>query len=91
MNLHPKIAVILNIEADHLDYYKDEAEIVEAFCDFAHGVNGGGTLVLNGEDANVAKVIASLPAGQEYVTFGLDKKCTFRAETIESSKRLLCL
>ena len=55
MNLHPKIAVILNIEADHLDYYKDEAEIVGAFCDFAHGVNGGGTVVVNGEDAECRK------------------------------------
>jgi UDP-N-acetylmuramate--alanine ligase len=85
LNLHPKIVVILNIEADHLDYYKDEAEIVDAFCDFAHGVTAGGTVIVNGEDANGAKVIASLPAGQEYVTFGLDKRCMFRAEAIESA------
>ena len=55
LNLHPKIAVILNVEADHLDYYKDEEEIVEAFCDFANGVTVGGTVVVNGEDANVGK------------------------------------
>jgi UDP-N-acetylmuramate--alanine ligase len=85
LSLHPKVAVILNVEADHLDYYKDEAEIVEAFCDFANGTVSGGTVVVNGEDANAAKVIASLPDGQEYVTFGLDKKCTFRAETIEKA------
>ena len=36
LNLRPKIGCILNIEADHLDYYRDEAEIVEAFSDFAH-------------------------------------------------------
>jgi UDP-N-acetylmuramate--alanine ligase len=84
LNLHPRIAVILNIEADHLDYYKDEAEIVEAFRDFAHGVTNGGTVVVNGEDANVAKVIKSLPAGQKYGTFGLDRSCTFRPEAIES-------
>lgn len=85
LNLHPKVAVILNVEADHLDYYKDEAEIIEAFCDFANGVTAGGTVVVNGEDANVAKVIASLPDSQAYVTFGLDKKCTFRAEMIEKA------
>jgi UDP-N-acetylmuramate--alanine ligase len=85
LSLHPKVAVILNVEADHLDYYKDEAEIVEAFCDFANGTVSGGTVVVNGEDANVAKVIASLPDGQAYVTFGLDKKCTFRAEAIEKA------
>ena len=37
LNLKPKIACILNIEADHLDYYKDEDEIVEAFEQFAQG------------------------------------------------------
>ena len=85
LSLHPKVAVILNVESDHLDYYRDEAEIVGAFCDFANGVTAGGTVVVNGEDANVATVIASLPVGQEYVTFGLDKKCVFRAETIEQA------
>ena len=64
LNLHPKIAVILNVEADHLDYYKDEEEIVGAFCEFAHGVTVNGMVVVNGEDANVARVIASLPTGQ---------------------------
>jgi UDP-N-acetylmuramate--alanine ligase len=88
LNLHPKIAVILNIEADHLDYYKDEKEIVGAFCDFARGTVSSGTVVANGEDANVAKVIGSLPKRREYVTFGLDRKCTFRADTLESADGL---
>ena len=52
LNLKPQIAVILNIEADHLDYYKDEAEIVEAFRDFALGTKTGGVIIVNGEDKN---------------------------------------
>jgi len=84
LNLHPKVGVILNIEADHLDYYKDEEEIVEAFIDFSHNVGEGGCLVVNGEDQNVAKVAASLNHGQRHVTFGLDPNCDYYATAIES-------
>ncbi|MCJ7779030.1 MAG: UDP-N-acetylmuramate--L-alanine ligase, partial [Sedimentisphaerales bacterium] len=62
LNLKPKIACILNIEADHLDYYKDEAEIVDAFKEFAKGIKKGGVLIANGRDGNVAKIISMLDA-----------------------------
>jgi UDP-N-acetylmuramate--alanine ligase len=87
-NLHPKIGVILNVEADHLDYYKDEAEIVESFRDFANGVLDGGSLVLNGEDKNVSNIRKSLPAGYKVVTFGLDSTCDFRASSIVNENGL---
>jgi UDP-N-acetylmuramate--alanine ligase len=57
LNLKPKIACILNIEQDHLDYYKNEDEIVEAFGEFALGVKHDGGVIANGQDANVAKII----------------------------------
>jgi len=57
LNLKPKIACILNIEQDHLDYYKNEDEIVEAFGEFALGVKPDGGVIANGQDANVAKII----------------------------------
>ena len=88
LNLKPQIGVILNIEADHLDYYKDEAEIVEAFCDFARGVKPGGTLIANGEDSNVAKVIGALPAGVRYETFGFGRGCNYHADNIEENNGL---
>jgi UDP-N-acetylmuramate--alanine ligase len=82
LNLKPKIACILNIEADHLDYYKDEAEIVEAFEDFARGIKPGGVLIANGQDPNVAKVIRQLPADRRCETFGLDENCNFYAKNL---------
>ncbi len=57
LNLRPQIACILNIEADHLDYYKDIEDIVDAFRQFARGVKPGGVLIANGTDPNVAKII----------------------------------
>jgi len=93
LNLKPKIACILNIEQDHLDYYKNEDEIVEAFGEFALGVKPDGGVIANGNDANVAKVISMLDARcstriQNQVsrikveTFGLDENCNFYAKNI---------
>ena len=82
LNLRSKIACILNIEADHLDYYKNEDEIVDAFGDFALGVKPDGTLIANGTDSNVAKVINKLPKSLRCQTFGLDKSCDFSAQNI---------
>ena len=88
LNLKPKIACILNIEADHLDYYKDEAEIVEAFEQFARGIKPGGVLIANGQDPNVAKVIRQLPADRRCETFGLDENCNFYAQNFQLNNGL---
>jgi len=87
LNLRPKIACILNIEEDHLDYYKDEDEIVGAFTEFAMGVKPGGVLIANGRDLNVAKIIMdSRFRGNDSLvrceTFGLDAGCNFYAQNL---------
>jgi UDP-N-acetylmuramate--alanine ligase len=82
LNLKPKIACILNIEQDHLDYYKNEDEIVEAFDEFAHGVKPQGVVIANGKDANVAKIIRQPTSGLRCETFGLDENCNFYAKNI---------
>jgi UDP-N-acetylmuramate--alanine ligase len=64
LNLKPKIACILNIEQDHLDYYKDEDEIIEAFGEFTLGTKADGVVIANGQDANAAKVIRRLSQRQ---------------------------
>jgi UDP-N-acetylmuramate--alanine ligase len=83
LNLKPGIGTILNIEQDHLDYYKDEQEIIDAFGEFALGTRENGILIANGTDSNVAKVIGKLPAGLRCETFGLDKSCDFSAQNLQ--------
>jgi UDP-N-acetylmuramate--alanine ligase len=90
LSLKPKIACILNIEQDHLDYYKNEAEIVEAFCEFALGLRPQGVLIANGRDANVAKIITdprfcNNDKAVECETFGFDENCNFHADNISLS------
>jgi len=88
LNLRPKIACILNIEQDHLDYYKNEDEIVEAFGQFALRIKSGGLLIANGQDPNVARIIMdSRFRGNDNLvwceTFGLSRDCNFYAENIQ--------
>ncbi len=87
LNLKPKIACILNIEQDHLDYYRDEDEIVETFGRFACGAKPDGAVIANGQDANVAKIMADgcLLGNDNPVrceTFGLDENCDVCAKNI---------
>jgi len=83
LNLHPKIMVMLNIDQDHLDYYKNEDDIIDAFSEFTGCVKPGGLIIANGTDKNVATVLSRLENHQKYVTFGLDAGCDFYADNIE--------
>ena len=83
LNLRPKVSCLLNIEADHLDYYRDEDEIVDAFVQFASNTRADGVVIANGQDANVAKVLSKLGGFVRCETFGLEKYCNFCAQNIE--------
>jgi len=83
LNLHPQIVVMLNIEQDHLDYYRDEDDIVDAFSEFAGCLKPGGLIIANGMDSNVETVLSRFEPNQQYITFGLDAGCDFYADNIE--------
>src|SRR5438309_3912270 len=55
--LRPEIAVITNVEADHLEYYGSFEAIVEAFRIFAAGVRHGGVVIGCGDDPVVARLL----------------------------------
>ena len=82
LNLSPKIGVILNIEEDHLDCYKDLGEIEEAFHSFASLVPGDGTLVVKEEDRSVKRATQGVEA--PIVTFGLSKRSTWQGTNLTS-------
>jgi UDP-N-acetylmuramate--alanine ligase len=69
LNLRPYVAAILNIEADHLDYYSGLDEIVGAFADFGRRVKKDGLLVANGDDANVAAAVSAGGIGDDRVEY----------------------
>jgi UDP-N-acetylmuramate--alanine ligase len=65
--LSPRVAIITNIEEDHLDCYKDIDEIVASFRHFAQLVPTNGLILANGEDARVLQALAGLKPPIEMV------------------------
>ncbi len=57
-HLHPRVALITNIEEDHLDCYKNIDEIVESFRHFAKLVPTDGLIIAGGRDSNVIRALA---------------------------------
>ena len=66
--LSPTIAVITNIDAEHLDYYASLDRIQEAFLTFVNRVPFYGTIILPGDDANAAPIRAG--AKRRTLTYG---------------------
>ena len=81
LNFSPTLAVILNIEADHLDYFKDLADVEKSFREFAL-LSAGGVLA-NGDDPHVRETLE----GIDYTSFGLDESNRVRAVNISSDFR----
>jgi len=57
LNLHPTILVITNIDADHLDYYRDMEDIVSAFVELSHKLPKDGFLIIDSHAQNVQAVV----------------------------------
>lgn len=76
LNFYPTLAVVLNIEEDHLDYFKDLKEIEHSFHQFAELATD--RILANGDDANTVEAMEGL----NYVTFGFGPENRVRAENI---------
>lgn len=70
LSLYPKIGLILNIDADHLDFFKDLDDIRHSFHIFATNIPEDGTLVINGKIPDLPSFTKDLKCG--VVTFGSD-------------------
>jgi UDP-N-acetylmuramate--alanine ligase len=81
--LDPEIAVITNVEADHLDIYETLAAVRQAFADFAARVTEGGTLIVGIDDAGARGV--GTPEGVGVLAFGTSAEADVRAEEIAAS------
>lgn len=66
-NLFPKVAIITNIEEDHLDCYSGIDDIVASFRTFARLVPSDGLIIANGLDARVGQAIGGLGTRVEFV------------------------
>ncbi len=81
LNFFPSLAVILNVEADHLDYFKDLADVEKSFRQFAQLSTHG--ILANGDDDNTVQTLEGL----DYISFGFGEQNRIRAVNVSKDWR----
>lgn len=84
LQLNPAISVILNIDADHLDYFHTVENIIRSFRQFARQTTNA--LVVNGDDENTRKAVEGLHHAK-ILTFGFDAKNDYYAGNIAETRQ----
>ena len=70
LNYNPDIIVLTNIEADHLDYYKNIDNILNAFEKYTKRLSKGGTIIANKDDSNILRLLRN----KKFKSFSLKNK-----------------
>ena len=85
LSLYPKQAIILNIDADHLDFFKDINDIRHSFHLFAKNTISDGAIIMNGQIERPEEITEGL--SQEVITYGLDPSFTYYAKDITYNEK----
>lgn len=85
LNFKPFIAVILNIDSDHLDYFKDIDQIYNSFVKFARLVPQNGYVIGCVDDPLVKKLLGGLTCNT--ISYGINSECDFKADAITLDER----
>jgi len=80
LKLSPCLAVITNIDREHLDYYRDLEEIREAFLSFANIVPFYGSTILCLDDVHTREILTRIK--RKVVTYGLGAQADYRAQDV---------
>lgn len=80
LKLAPDIAIILNVDADHLEYFKNIENIIKSFHTFSEMT--GKAVIYNGDDANTLKAVEGI-SGKDMISYGLDHKNDYYAKHVE--------
>jgi UDP-N-acetylmuramate--alanine ligase len=82
LHLQPMIAVVTNIDADHLGSYENDlGRLKQGFLDFLHNLPFYGLAVLCSDDANTRELIPAL--GRRVVSYGFGERADIRASNVE--------
>lgn len=83
-SLHPQVAIITNIDKEHLDCYKDIDDIVDSFRQFAHLVPEDGLIISSGKDPYVIKALGGITVPMEFCALEEGFSWSTRATGIEN-------
>jgi UDP-N-acetylmuramate--alanine ligase len=82
-HLSPEIAVLTNVEADHLDIYGDLDGVLDSFRIFLDRVDPQGLILASGDDHGVGRLLPG--CGDRVRTFGINPGCQLRAVDVRPS------
>lgn len=85
LKLSVDVAVVLNVDEDHLDYFKNLDNIIHSFNQFCK--NASKAVIINGDDANSMKAVEEI-SGKDIVTFGKSSKNDWYPDKITHSGNL---
>lgn len=80
LNFFPKISIILNVEADHLDFFKDLDDIVHSFSRFASLLPEDGLLIISSDIPAYEEIVRNIPC--RVITFGKTPASDYYARNI---------
>jgi UDP-N-acetylmuramate--alanine ligase len=85
LKFFPNIGIILNIDEDHLDYFKDLDHIINTFIQFAKLIPKNGFLIAFKDDPNVEKVLSKVDCPT--ITYGSNATCDYFTKNIEFNEK----
>lgn len=85
LHFYPKYTIILNVEAEHLDFFKDIHDIRNSFHQFASNTKKDGTIIINDEIENYQELTDGL--SPQVITFGLSNSCDFHPADISFDEK----
>jgi len=81
----PTVAIVLNVDEDHLDFFRDIEDLKDSFRKFASLVPDNGHIICNGDDTDTMEALA--PLGRELLTFGFGENARVRGVSVETTGR----
>ena len=84
LEFHPLYSIILNVEEDHMDFFKDLEDIKHSFHLFASQTAPDGLIIINGDMEHTDDILKDLP--QKAITFGLNGDNDYTATDISFDK-----
>ena len=88
LQYEPRLALVTNIEADHLDYYGSEERLRDAFRAFAERVAADGTLIVGADSPHAVSLGAQRrAAGARVERYAIDGEAEWRAERLRANER----
>ncbi|MGN0802324.1 MAG: UDP-N-acetylmuramate--L-alanine ligase [Candidatus Faecivicinus sp.] len=85
LHFHPTMAIVLNIDEDHLDFFRDIDHIEQTFAEYVALVPSDGWCIAWGDDPRARRVCEN--AKCNHMTYGLGENCTLRAVDLEYDER----